>query len=63
MKYAIREYACRAIDVLARRTRLSFTNVHAAQEALPRVVEMMGQELSWNEETKQVKGSFLSDLF
>ncbi|XP_012945829.2 glycerol-3-phosphate dehydrogenase, mitochondrial [Aplysia californica] len=53
VKYAIREYACRAIDVLARRTRLSFVNVHAAQEALPRVVEMMAQELKWSEERKK----------
>jgi glycerol-3-phosphate dehydrogenase len=53
VKYAVREYACRAIDVLARRTRLSFINVHAAQEALPRVVEMMAHELKWSEERKK----------
>ena len=55
VKYAVREYACRAIDVLARRTRLAFTNVHAAKEALPRIVEIMGQELDWSEERKQVR--------
>ncbi|CAG5128768.1 unnamed protein product [Candidula unifasciata] len=55
VKYAMREYACRAIDVIARRTRLSFVNVHAAQEALPRVVEIMGKELGWNEETRKAE--------
>ncbi|GFN82938.1 glycerol-3-phosphate dehydrogenase, mitochondrial [Plakobranchus ocellatus] len=49
----MREYACRAIDVIARRTRLSFINVHAAQEALPRVIEMMAEELNWDEKRKQ----------
>ncbi|CAG5126075.1 unnamed protein product [Candidula unifasciata] len=55
VKYAMREYACRAIDVIARRTRLSFINVHAAQEALPRVVDMMAAELGWSEERKQAE--------
>ena len=46
--YACREYACTAIDVLARRLRLAFLNVHAAEEALPRVVEIMARELRWS---------------
>jgi len=46
--YACREYACSAIDVLARRLRLAFLNVHAAEEALPRVIEIMARELGWN---------------
>ena len=50
----MREYACRAIDVLARRTRLAFTNVYAAKEALPRIVDIMGQELDWSEQRKKV---------
>ncbi|XP_059169432.1 glycerol-3-phosphate dehydrogenase, mitochondrial-like isoform X2 [Physella acuta] len=53
VKYAIREYACRAIDIVARRTRLSFINVHAAQEALPRIVDIMAEELKWDEKTKK----------
>ena len=49
MRYAIRhEYAQTAIDVLARRTRLAFLNSEIALEALPRVVEIMSQELNWN---------------
>uniref|UniRef100_A0A671YHU7 Glycerol-3-phosphate dehydrogenase, mitochondrial n=1 Tax=Sparus aurata TaxID=8175 RepID=A0A671YHU7_SPAAU len=45
--YAIKEYACTAIDVIARRTRLGFLNVQAADEALPRIVQIMGKELDW----------------
>ncbi|XP_042368871.1 glycerol-3-phosphate dehydrogenase, mitochondrial isoform X1 [Plectropomus leopardus] len=50
--YAIKEYACTATDVIARRTRLGFLNVQAADEALPRIVEIMGKELEWSEERK-----------
>nr|XP_033471867.1 glycerol-3-phosphate dehydrogenase, mitochondrial isoform X1 [Epinephelus lanceolatus] len=50
--YAIKEYACTATDVIARRTRLGFLNVQAADEALPRIVEIMGKELGWSEEHK-----------
>ncbi|XP_061788336.1 glycerol-3-phosphate dehydrogenase, mitochondrial isoform X2 [Nerophis lumbriciformis] len=50
--YAIREYACTAIDVIARRTRLGFLNVQAADEALPRIVQIMAKELGWGQERK-----------
>ncbi|KAG0203856.1 mitochondrial glycerol-3-phosphate dehydrogenase [Mortierella sp. GBA30] len=50
VRYAVRrEYACTAVDVLARRLRLAFLNVHAALDALPRVVEIMAEELSWDQ--------------
>lgn len=52
--YAIKEYACTAIDVMARRTRLGFLNVQAADEALPRIVQIMGKELNWSQEKKTV---------
>ncbi|KAF8644997.1 hypothetical protein AX16_008152 [Volvariella volvacea WC 439] len=49
VRYAVRhEYAQTAIDVLSRRTRLSFLNARAALEALPRVVDTMAQELGWS---------------
>lgn len=49
VRYAVRhEYALTATDVLARRTRLSFLNAQAALEALPRVVEIMAEELNWS---------------
>ncbi|XP_026157838.1 glycerol-3-phosphate dehydrogenase, mitochondrial isoform X2 [Mastacembelus armatus] len=52
VQYAIKEYACTAIDVIARRTRLGFLNVQAADEALPRIVQIMGKELDWSQERK-----------
>ena len=41
------EYAETAIDVIARRCRLSFLNAQAALDALPRVIEIMAEELRW----------------
>lgn len=49
VRYAVRnEYAQTAIDVIARRCRLSFLNAQAALDALPRVVELMAEELHWS---------------
>jgi glycerol-3-phosphate dehydrogenase len=49
VRYAVRhEYAQTAVDVIARRTRLSFLNAHAALNALPRVVDIMAEELNWS---------------
>ncbi|KAL2081470.1 hypothetical protein ACEWY4_023323 [Coilia grayii] len=48
VQYAMREYACTAVDVIARRTRLGFLNVQAAEEALPRIVDIMAKELGWS---------------
>ncbi|KAK6483059.1 glycerol-3-phosphate dehydrogenase [Huso huso] len=53
VQYAVKEYACTAIDIIARRTRLGFLNVQAAEEALPRIVEIMGKELKWSEHKKK----------
>ena len=55
VRYAVREYACRAVDILARRTRLAFCNVHAAEEALPRIVEIMTEELKWSKARQQAE--------
>lgn len=49
IRYGVREYACTAIDMIARRLRLAFLNVQAAAEALPVVVDIMAEELNWNE--------------
>ena len=53
----MKEYAATAVDVIARRLRLSFLNVQAAEEALPVVVQIMGDELGWNkqERTRQTE--------
>ncbi|XP_078408327.1 glycerol-3-phosphate dehydrogenase, mitochondrial [Cetorhinus maximus] len=53
VRYAVNEYACTAIDIIARRTRLAFVNVQAAEEALPRIVEIMAAELNWSEKRMQ----------
>ncbi|KAI0335747.1 DAO-domain-containing protein [Cubamyces sp. BRFM 1775] len=48
VRYAARhEYAQTAVDVIARRCRLSFLNAQAALDALPRVVEILTEELHW----------------
>lgn len=54
IRYGVREYACNAVDMIARRLRLAFLNVQAAQEALPIVVDIMGEELKWSKEEKEV---------
>ncbi|XP_078259988.1 glycerol-3-phosphate dehydrogenase, mitochondrial [Rhinoraja longicauda] len=51
--YGMKEYARTAIDILARRTRLSYLNVRAAEDALPRIVEIMAAEFNWSE--KRIK--------
>ena len=53
VKYACRvEMAATAVDIIARRLRLSFLNVQAAEEALPRIVDIMGEELKWSKAEK-----------
>ncbi|KAJ3189640.1 mitochondrial glycerol-3-phosphate dehydrogenase [Irineochytrium annulatum] len=53
VRYAVqREYACTAVDVLARRTRLAFLNCKAAKDVLPRVIDIMTEELGWSKERK-----------
>ena len=56
VKYAIREYACTVVDVLARRTRLAFLHVHIADELVPKIADIMAKELGWSKAHKQVKG-------
>lgn len=48
--WAVRhEYATRAEDMLARRTRAAFLDVDGARAAMPRVVALMAKELGWND--------------
>jgi len=49
------EYAIKAVDVLARRTRLAFIDANAARQAAPRVVEIMGKMLQWDKKRKQAE--------
>lgn len=60
IRYGVREYACNAIDMIARRLRLAFLNVQAAQEALPAIVDIMAEELKWSKEEKEVSDMLLS---
>jgi glycerol-3-phosphate dehydrogenase len=47
--FAVRhEYAESAVDVLARRTRLSFVDIKAALTCLPRVLDLMQGEMGWD---------------
>ena len=54
VRYATRvEYAAKVSDFIARRSRMSFLNTEATIEALPRVIDIMGEELNWNESRRQ----------
>jgi glycerol-3-phosphate dehydrogenase len=37
-----------ATDVISRRLRLSFLNAQAALDALPRIIDIMAEDLNWN---------------
>ncbi|KAK8388641.1 hypothetical protein O3P69_020552 [Scylla paramamosain] len=53
VRYACREYAATAVDVIGRRLRLAFLNTQAAGEALPTVVNIMAEEYKWSEAEKK----------
>jgi glycerol-3-phosphate dehydrogenase len=54
VRYCVRhEYAQTATDVIARRMRLAFLNAQAALEALPKVIDIMADELHWDSKRKE----------
>jgi len=54
VRYAARhEFAQTAVDIIARRTRLAFLNARAAHEALPTIIDIMGEELKWTDERRR----------
>jgi glycerol-3-phosphate dehydrogenase len=56
VRYAVRhEYAQTPVDVLARRTRLAFLNAQAALEALPKIIDIMSEELGWDRKRQDVE--------
>ncbi|EXJ92564.1 glycerol-3-phosphate dehydrogenase [Capronia epimyces CBS 606.96] len=56
VRHAVRhEFAQRAVDVIARRTRLAFLNAQAALEALPEVIDLMAEELNWDRKRKDLE--------
>jgi len=61
VRFATKEYAATAVDVIARRLRISFLNVTAAEEALENIVKIMAEELNWSkqEQSRQMKEAVL----
>jgi glycerol-3-phosphate dehydrogenase len=54
VRYCVRhEYAQTATDVVARRMRLAFLNAQAALESLPVVIDLMSEELNWDNKRKE----------
>ncbi|KAK2035839.1 FAD dependent oxidoreductase [Colletotrichum somersetense] len=47
------EAAMTATDLISRRTRLAFLDAESALRALPRVIDVMAEELDWNEARKK----------
>ena len=47
------ELAERVVDVLARRTPLALLDTEASKSVLPRVLEIMTEELAWNEKRRE----------
>ncbi|KAL7811195.1 glycerol-3-phosphate dehydrogenase [Trichoderma aethiopicum] len=47
------EAACTAADLISRRLRLAFLDVENALRALPRVIDVMAEELKWSNDRKQ----------
>ncbi|KAH8413582.1 hypothetical protein KR222_000394 [Zaprionus bogoriensis] len=48
VRQGVKDYACTLVDMVARRLRFAFLNVQVAQEILPRVANVMAQELGWS---------------
>lgn len=62
IRYGVREYAMTAIDMIARRLRLAFLNVQAAQEALPGIIDIMAEELKWSADEKKKQLNMASEF-
>ncbi|RQM24043.1 hypothetical protein B5M09_004825 [Aphanomyces astaci] len=60
------EYAVRAVDVLARRTRLAFVDAVASDQVMDKVIGMMAQLLQWDKKRcaaeKQEATEFLATM-
>ena len=56
------EYAVRAVDVLARRTRLAFLNAAEAAEAAPAVLRIMAPLLGWGAERVREEGQRVAEF-
>ncbi|CAG7829349.1 unnamed protein product, partial [Allacma fusca] len=54
VRYAVKEYAATAVDIIARRLRLPFLNAQVAEESLPAIIDIMAEELKWSKAEKKV---------
>lgn len=57
------EFACTIVDILARRTRLSFLDQEAALESISKVASLMAPVLGWSGETTQQQIRSAIDYF
>lgn len=56
VRYACRsEYAATVADFIARRSRLSFLNVEATVQTLPKIIDIMAVELAWDQKRKDAE--------
>lgn len=56
VRYACRsEYAATVQDFIARRSRLSFLNSEATVQNLPRIIEIMSEELGWDSSRQEAE--------
>uniref|UniRef100_A0A1B6D6V9 Glycerol-3-phosphate dehydrogenase n=1 Tax=Clastoptera arizonana TaxID=38151 RepID=A0A1B6D6V9_9HEMI len=55
IRYGVKEYAVTAVDMIARRLRFAFLNAQVALEVLPRVIDIMAEELQWSQEEKKLQ--------
>ncbi|KAG8855343.1 mitochondrial glycerol-3-phosphate dehydrogenase [Tulasnella sp. 330] len=56
------EFAQTAVDFIARRSRLSFLNAGAALDALPRVIQLMGDDLGWDSKRRRTEWTNARDF-
>jgi len=56
------EFAQTAVDFLANRTRLAFLDTAACRQAIPRVVQLMGDELKWSSSRRRVEVKAVEEL-
>lgn len=57
------ESAVTPVDVLSRRTRLSFVDEAATRKAIPRVVDLMAQTLGWDDQKKAAELQRAEDYY
>lgn len=57
------EAACTAADLISRRTRLAFLDIDQALTALPRVIDILAEEMSWDDKRKKQEWTHAVSFF